>query len=122
MFFRSNISKVLTIGKSKVLEVDISTGIQFPRRLDEGVDKFIVFLSTNTLFLQSQVDIIVQKLFVVCSTVKDNRKGSVWVDTGAECSQDQLCNGDEDAADALVANSEDFLTIWRGLVRLQVCG
>lgn len=45
----------LTIWKSKVLEVDVGTRIQLPRRLNERINELVVLLSTNAPLLEPEV-------------------------------------------------------------------
>jgi len=91
--------------------MDVSTRIQLSRRLNECVDEIIVLLSTYTLLLESEVDIVVEKFFIVCSAVENNGERTVWVDAGAESGQDQLCDRDQNTTHALIPDSEDLFAI-----------
>jgi hypothetical protein len=84
---------LLTIRETKIFEVYISPGIQFPCRLDERINEIIILLPPHTLLPQSKVYVVIQMVFIVCSAIKDNSQRAFWVDTSAEGSQDQLCHG-----------------------------
>jgi hypothetical protein len=101
----------LTISKAKVLKMDIGIWVKLPGRLDELVHKLGILFTTDTLLLQTQIQFVVQKLLVVRATVQDYWKCPVGMDTGAERCENQLGDGDEDAADTLITDAEDFFSI-----------
>jgi hypothetical protein len=68
--------------KTKVFEMDIRFGIQLPRRLDKRVDKLIILIPPHALLSQSEIQVIVEKLLVICAAVEDHGKTPVGMDTG----------------------------------------
>lgn len=101
----------LTVIKSKVLKVDISAWIELPGRLDERVDKFVIPLAPDALGPESKVQIVLKKIFIICTAVQDHRQGPVRVDASTQCGEDELGYGDEDTTAALVADTQDFLAV-----------
>lgn len=100
-----------TIIKSKVFEVDVCARIELASRLHERVDKLVIPLTSDTFGSEAQIQIIVEKLLVVCTAVQDNRQGSIGVDASTQRGQDELGHGDKDATTALVADTQDFLAV-----------
>lgn len=49
--------------------MDISVRIKLSCRLNEGVYEIVVFLSSNSRFPDTQVQVVIQKVLIVCSTV-----------------------------------------------------
>ena len=72
--------------------MDVGTRIQLPRRLNECIDELVVLLSTNALLLEPEIQVVIQKLFVVCSAIKNNSQCSVGMNASTEGCQDQLCD------------------------------
>lgn len=65
--------------------MDISTWVKFASGLDKSIDEFVIPLTSNAFFAEPEVKFIVQQLLVIRTTVEDNRKGPVGMDTGAQC-------------------------------------
>jgi hypothetical protein len=103
----------LTIRQAKVLKVNIRLRIQLLGRLHKRIHELIVLLPAHTLLPQTEVELVIQELLVVCPAVEHDGQAAVRVDAGAERGQGELGDGDEDAADALVADAKDLLSIWR---------
>lgn len=53
--------------------------------MNKGVDELGVLFTANTLLLQADIQLIVEEILVICAAVEDYGKGSVGVNTGAEC-------------------------------------
>lgn len=101
----------LTVVEAKVLKVDVCLWVQLPRRLDKGVDEPAVLFTPDTLLPEAQVQLVAEELLVVRPAIKDDGEGAVRMDASAESGEDQLGDRDEDASDALVADSQDLLAI-----------
>lgn len=61
---------------------------------------------------ESQVELVVEKMLVIGSAVEDDGKGPAWMDTCAEGCEDQLGDGDEHTANALIAYSQYLLAVF----------
>lgn len=100
-----------TVGKAKVLKVDIGARVELPRRLDKSVDELVVLLTADSLLSEPEVQVVLQQLLVIRATVENDGQGPVGVDAGAERRENELGYRDQDASAALVANAEDLLAV-----------
>lgn len=100
-----------TIGKAKVLKVDIGPRVELPRRLDKGVDELVILLTADSLLSEPEVEVVLQQLLVIRATVENDGQGPVGVDAGTERCEDELGHRDQDASAALVADAENLLAV-----------
>lgn len=100
-----------TVGQAKVFKVNIGSRVKMPRGLDKAVDKVGVLPTADALVPQAQVQLVVEELLVVGAAVQDDGEGPVGVDAGAERGENELGHGDEDTADALIANAQNLLAV-----------
>lgn len=109
-------ARILTVSHAKVFEVNVRLGVELSHGLDEGVDEFIVLLTPDALLFETEVEIIVQELLIVRSTVENHGQSAVGMDTGTKSRQDQFGYRDENTAYALVPNTKNLLAVWVMLV------
>ena len=74
--------------------MDIGFWIELSSRFDECVHEFIILLSTNSGLFKAKIEFVVEKFFVICSTIEDDGKGSIGMDSGTESGKDEFGHGD----------------------------
>jgi hypothetical protein len=60
---------ISTVFRAKVLKVNVGSRKQLPSSFDECLDKVIVALSANSRLAQTEIEIIVEQILVVCAAV-----------------------------------------------------
>ena len=73
--------------------MNVSSRIELPGRLYESVDEIIVLLASGSRFTKTEVEIVVEELFVIGSAIEDYGEGSVGMYSSAECGKDELGDG-----------------------------
>lgn len=99
------------ISQCEILKVNIRPWKQFPGRLDEFLDECIILLASHSWLLQAQVEVIIEQLLVIRPGIQHNGKRAIGMNARASSCEDQLCNRDENSADALVTNAQDFFAV-----------
>lgn len=91
--------------------MEIGTREQLPRRADKLINERVVVLASDPLLLQAEVQLVVEEVLVIGPAVENDGQDAVGVNARADGRQEQLGDGDQDAADALVTDPEDFLPV-----------
>lgn len=99
------------VGKTEVLEVDVGFGVSLPSRLHKRVHEFVVFLSSNSGLPQTEIAIILQKVFVVRATIQNYWQCSGRINTSTQGVNDQFGHRDENGTNSLVTNSQNLFQI-----------
>jgi hypothetical protein len=92
--------------------VDVRPGIQASRGAHKAVHKLVVLATPDASLTETKVHVVVEEGLVVGAAVEHHGQTATGMDTRAEGGEDQLGDGDENAADALVAYAEYFLAIY----------
>ena len=53
--------------------MNVGVWVELPCGLDKGVDEFSVLFAADTFLPKAEVEIIVEKLLVICAAVEDYR-------------------------------------------------
>ena len=88
--------------------MNVSVRIQPPRRRHKRFNKGIVFPSTDAGPTDAQIQVVIEQLLVISSTVENDWQRPCRMDTGTQRGQDQFCDGDEDPTHSIVSNAEDL--------------
>ena len=75
---------IQTIVKPEILKVNVCVGVQLPGGLHKGVHEFVVLGASDPFVRGPEIQVIVEELLVIGTTVQDDGKGTAWVDASAE--------------------------------------
>jgi hypothetical protein len=91
--------------------MDICFRVQLSSRLNEGVDKVIIFLTPSARLLEAKIEVVFQKFLAVGATVQNDGQRSIRMDASAKCGEDQLGHRDQNSSHTLIADTKNFLPI-----------
>lgn len=95
----------------EVLPLQQHVGQLLAHRGDELIDERVVIVVVDTSVPPSQIPRVIEQFAVVGSHIEHDRQGASGVDTTNERVEGQLSDRDAHAADALIAQAEDPLSI-----------
>ena len=91
--------------------MDICPRVNPPASPHKPIHELIIPLTPRSRLPQTQVELILQKVLVVRAAVQNHRQGSTRMDAGAQGVQHKLRDGNENAAHALIADSENLFAV-----------
>ena len=97
--------------EAKVFKVDVRLGIQLSRGRDEGTNQLVILVPPHSPLPETQVQGVVQERLVVGATVQNHRQHPARVYPAADGRENELGDGDQDAAAPLVADTEDLFAV-----------
>lgn len=100
-----------TVRKTEVFEVDVGSWVEFSSRLHECINKIVILLASSSWFSEPEIQVIIEKLFIIGTAIEDNWQSSVRMDSSTERCENQFGDRDEDSSYALIPDPEDLFSV-----------
>ena len=99
------------VDAGKVFPLQKRSGKNFLDGGDEGIDEAVVLRAADARLAPAKIFRIAKTFFVVRADIEDDRKSARGMNSTDETVERKLADGNAEAANALVADAEDTLSV-----------